>query len=120
MKSIKSIVLIILASLCYACSNGTKTDGINYFDKAGLVTPTFQNENLNQHLKSFEELFNELGTAANIKDKARRNQFSIAYSDWILDAKKFKDSIPVKDQQKLDNYLVSTTVPWNVLKNNLF
>lgn len=120
MKTIKYFTLIILISLCYSCSSGSKTDGTNYFNKAGLVTPTFKNDNLNKHLKSFEELFNELGTAAKIKDKAKRNNFSIAYSDWIIDAKKFKDSIPTEEQKKLDNYLESTTVPWNVLKNNLF
>lgn len=120
MKTIKSLALGILIGLSFACSNTAKTDGVNYFEKSGLITPTFKNENLNQHLKSFEELFNELGTAATIKDKAKRNNFSIAYSDWILDAKKFKDSISNEDQKKLDNYLESTTVPWNVLKNNLF
>lgn len=120
MKTIKSLALIILISLSCACSNSAKTDGINYFGKAGLVTPKFNNENLNQHLKSFEALFNELGTAATIKDKAKRNNFSIAYSDWMIEAKKFKDSISNEEQKKLDNYLESTTVPWNVLKNNLF
>ena len=110
----------MFVGILFACSNSPKTDGVNYFAKAGLVTPKFSNEKLNEHLKSFEGLFNQMGTASTAKDKQKSDELSIEYSDWILTSLKFKDSISREDLQQLDKYLNSTTDPWNKLKANLF
>lgn len=117
---IKQFLLIFSIVIITSCGNGT--DGANHYAKAGMVTPTFGNEEVDAHLKSFETLYNQLSTAvqANDKDADNLNKLSIAYSDWILKALTLKEKLPADKQKKLNDFVEGTTQPWKVQKDKLF
>lgn len=120
MKHVKFLFLFSLVAIFFSCANSSNTTEVNYYSKTGLVVPKFSNQKLNEHLKSFEPLFNELGAAAASKDKEKSYDLSKAYSDWLLKGLDFKESLSKEEQQQLDAYLESTTKPWDEFKDQLF
>lgn len=121
-NTINKFLLVVSIAVITACGNSKNSDEVNYFSQSGLVTPTFNNEKLDSHLKSFETIYNDLASSAkaNNKDADNLNELSIAYSDWILESLKLKEQLPAEEQKKLNDYVESTTKPWNAQKDKLF
>lgn len=120
MKKNKLCYLLILIAGIYACTNSVKGNYINYFARAGLVTPKFGDEKLNEHLKSGEILFNKLGSAAAKKDLYQRDELNAAYLKWLSEAKQFGPKLSREEGQRLFDYLTTVNQSWNTYKSDLF
>lgn len=119
MKKVKLFCILIIIVASSACS-GSGGKNINYFARAGLVSPKFEGQELNEHLKSFETLFNDLGTAAARKELNKRDELNIAYSNWYVKAKQFGPKLSREEGQRLLDYLGRTKTAWNTYYSDLF
>ncbi|MGO4291283.1 hypothetical protein [Chitinophaga sp. RAB17] len=120
MKTIKTILLsvaVIATILFSAC--GDSAPSKNYFSEAGLTLETFSNQELNNHLKKMEPLYNEMAFAVEKKDKGADARLSASFSDWLLQALSFKDSLPIEEQKKFDDVLEKINSKWVEKKNKL-
>lgn len=119
-NTITQFLSVLLIAVLTSCGN--TTGGTNYYAKAGMVTPSLGDEEVDTHLKSFETLYNQLSTSveANDKDANNLNKLSLAYSDWILKAMELKEKLPADKQKTLNDFVERTNKPWNVQKDKLF
>lgn len=108
---------LVASVLVSGCKNAAPAK--NYFAESGIKAETFSNQEMNNHLKQFEVLYNDMAFVVEKKDKAELSRLSIAFSDWILKALSLKDSLPADEQKKFDDYLEKINNKWTEKKGAL-
>lgn len=117
MKTFLLSVAVVATILFSGCKESLPSK--NYFADSGLTMETFSNQELNNHLKKFETLYNEMSVAVEKNDKGADSGLSAAFSDWILEALALKDSLSASEQKKFDNYLEKINNKWTEKKDKL-
>lgn len=119
MKALKTLFLFILVSAQFSCSIGPKSDGIDYFSKAGIEIPQFSIVAINNHLSEYKDQYNLVCSAVTSNDRGNAPQLSISFSDWAITALKIEDSLKGQERKDYNSLLEILAKRWNEQKDKL-
>ena len=119
MRTLNFFFLFIVLSLVYCCSNSPKSDGVDYFSKSGIEIPKYSNNEVNDHLNDFKDLWNVLSTAVKNDDKSYSPELSIQFSDWTIKALKLEDKLKRDERKTYYGFIEDLTKKWDEKRNKL-
>jgi len=119
MKTLKFLSLLLMLAMATACANGPKSDGVDYFSTSGIAIPKYSNDEVNQHLHNFKNLWNVLSTSVKNNDKSFSPEQSIQFSDWTIKAIKLEDKLKPDERKRYYAFIEELAKRWNIEKDKL-